>query len=139
MSVVITASSSFSPVTWKQSLGVVKKGVLRDFAGKPLCQCLFFKKVTDLRPATLLKETLAQVFSCEFCEISKNTHSYGTPPVAASAHGSNLKTAVKILNFTGAWFPWIEILLISLYLISRFSDFKHFPWLLISRFGLKTV
>ena len=26
------------------------------------------------RPATLLKkETLAQVFSCEFCEISKNT------------------------------------------------------------------
>ena len=29
------------------------------------------------------KETLAQVFSCEFCEISKNT-SYRTPPVAAS-------------------------------------------------------
>ena len=28
------------------------------------------------RPATLLKkETLAQVFSCEFCEISKNTFS----------------------------------------------------------------
>ena len=31
-------------------------------------------KVTGLRRATLLKkETLAQVFSCEFCEISKNT------------------------------------------------------------------
>ena len=30
------------------------------------------------------KETLAQVFSCEFCEISKNTFSYRTPPVAAS-------------------------------------------------------
>ena len=27
------------------------------------------------RPATLLKETLAQVFCCEFCEISKNTFS----------------------------------------------------------------
>ena len=26
-----------------------------------------------LHPGTLLKETLAQVFSCEFCEISKNT------------------------------------------------------------------
>ena len=25
------------------------------------------------QPGTLLKETLAQVFSCEFCEISKNT------------------------------------------------------------------
>ena len=29
------------------------------------------------------KETLAQVFSCEFCEISKNTFSYRTAPVAA--------------------------------------------------------
>ena len=28
--------------------------------------------------------TLAQVFYCEFCEISKNTFSYWTPPVAAS-------------------------------------------------------
>ena len=30
------------------------------------------------------KETLAQVFSCEFCEISKNTFSYRTPLVDAS-------------------------------------------------------
>ena len=30
------------------------------------------------------KETLAQVFSCVFCEISKNTFFYGTPLVAAS-------------------------------------------------------
>ena len=29
------------------------------------------------------KETLAQVFSCEFCEISKNTLFYRTPPEAA--------------------------------------------------------
>ena len=35
--------------------------------------------------ATLFKkETLAQMFSCEFCEISKSTFSYRTPPVAAS-------------------------------------------------------
>ena len=40
-----------------------------------------------LRPATLLKKkTLAQVFSCKFCEISKNTFSYGTPLVAASEY-----------------------------------------------------
>ena len=31
-------------------------------------------------------ETLAQLLSCEFCEISKNTFSYKTPPVAASRH-----------------------------------------------------
>ena len=30
------------------------------------------------------KETLAQVFSYEFCEISKNTFSHRTPPVAPS-------------------------------------------------------
>ena len=30
------------------------------------------------------KETLTKVFSCEFYEISKNTFSYWTPPVAAS-------------------------------------------------------
>ena len=74
-----------------------KKGVLRNFAkftGKHLCQSLFFNKVADLRPATLLKKdsgnfikkkTLTQVFPCEFCDISKNTFSYRTPPVAASA------------------------------------------------------
>ena len=42
-----------------------KKGVLRNlikFTGKHLCQSLFF-----------IKETLAQVFSCEFCQISKIT------------------------------------------------------------------
>ena len=38
-----------------------------------------FHKATGLRP-----QTLAQVFSCEFCEISKNTFSYRTRPVAAS-------------------------------------------------------
>ena len=30
-------------------------------------------------------ETLTQVFSREFCEISKNAFSYTTPPVAASS------------------------------------------------------
>ena len=45
----------------------------------------FLHKVASLRPATLLKkETLAQVFSCEFCKISKNTFLKGTPLVAAS-------------------------------------------------------
>ena len=38
-----------------------KKGVLRNFAkctGKQLCQSLFFNKVADLRPATVLKKRL---------------------------------------------------------------------------------
>ena len=35
------------------------------------------------------KETLAQVFSCEFCKISKTTFSHRTPPMAASADNIN--------------------------------------------------
>ena len=37
------------------------KGILRNFAkftGKPLCKSLFFNKVADLRPETLLKKRL---------------------------------------------------------------------------------
>ena len=55
----------------------VRKDVFRNFAkfrGKHLHQILFFNKVAGPEPATLFKkETLAQVFSSEFCEISKNT------------------------------------------------------------------
>ena len=50
-----------------------KKGVFRNFTkftGKHQCQSL--NKVV-MRPATLLKKRLAQVFSYEFYEISKNT------------------------------------------------------------------
>ena len=69
-----------------------KKGVLWNFAKfteKHLYQSFFFNKVADLRCATLLKETLAQVFFSDFCEISKNTFSYKTPPVAASVSFKN--------------------------------------------------
>ena len=57
-------------------------GVLKKFAklaGKHLCQSLLACKF-------IKKETVAQVFSCEFCEISKNTLSYRTSPLAASGH-----------------------------------------------------
>ena len=60
-----------------------KKGVLRNlakFTGKNLWQSLFFNKVAGL----IEKGTLVQVFSGEFCQISKNTFSYITPPMAAS-------------------------------------------------------
>ena len=54
----------------------MEKGVLKNFTnstGKHFCQSLFFNKVASLRRTTLLKKkTLAQVFSCEFFESSKN-------------------------------------------------------------------
>ena len=54
------------------------KDVLRKFAkftGKHLGQSLFFNFIK--------KETLAQVFSCEFCEIFKNI--FFTEPLRATA------------------------------------------------------
>ena len=49
------------------------------------CVSLFFNKVAGLRPQAcnfIKKETLAQVFSCKFCEILKNTFFQVTPPLA---------------------------------------------------------
>ena len=46
------------------------------------------------------KETLAQVFSCEFSEISKNTFSYRTPLVAASGY-RKLSLSINIRIFLG--------------------------------------
>ena len=48
-------------------------GFLAKFTGKHLCQSLYLNKVADLAYNFIKIETLAQVFSCEFCEISKNT------------------------------------------------------------------
>ena len=49
---------------------------------------LVFRKI--LACNFVKKETLARSFSCEFCEIFKNTFSYRTPLVAASEFGGNL-------------------------------------------------
>ena len=62
-------------VTYRSSRPEVffKKGVLKNFT------CNFIEK-----------ETLAHVFSFEFCKISKNTFSYITPAVAASEYNPGL-------------------------------------------------
>ena len=51
------------------------------------------------RSATLLKQALAQVFSCEFCEISKNNFSYRLPLVAASAACNFIKKEIPAKIF----------------------------------------
>ena len=59
-----------------------------------------FIKVVDLRHATLLKKTPAQVFSCEFCEIFENFvfEKKLLPPVAASEDEQN-KTKLLHIRF----------------------------------------
>ena len=67
----------------------VKKGVLRNFAkftGKHMWQSLFFSKVAGRN--FIKKETLAQVFSCEFCKISKSTFSTEHLQTTASSYTS---------------------------------------------------
>ena len=71
----------------KQPPKLFSKGVLRNsakFTGKHLCHSLFLINFQAEVCNVFKKETVAQVFSSEFCEISKNTFSYRTPPVAAS-------------------------------------------------------
>ena len=64
-----------------------KKVDLRNFAKfirKDLCQSLLFNLIIASTCNFIKKETLAQVFPCEFCEIFQNTYFYRTPLVAAS-------------------------------------------------------
>ena len=68
-----------------QNLEAVAERVLQKRkTGKHLCQSLFFNKVA------LLKKTLAQVFSCEFCEIFTNTFLRRALQVAASDNSNGL-------------------------------------------------
>ena len=70
--------------------------ILQKFTGKHMCQTLFFKKVSGLRP---------QVFSCECCRIFKYTffteHLRATAPVNSVA--VLLKT-LKVINSLSANF-----------------------------------
>ena len=59
----------------------MKIGVLKNFAkltGKHLCQSRFFNKVTDLRPATLLKRVPGTVVFLRTYRTFKNTY-FKTP------------------------------------------------------------
>ena len=49
-----------------------------------MCQSLFLIKLQALSQQLYQKETLVKLFSCEFCEIFKNTFFKRIAPVAAS-------------------------------------------------------
>ena len=62
------------------------------------------------------KETLTQVFSCKFCEISKNTFSYRTSPVAASVFLSLLLPIRFTLRYSPQPLLYSEVLFLFLIL-----------------------
>ena len=83
-----------------------KKVILKNFPkflGKQLCQSLFFNKVAGACNF-IKKETLAQLFSCEFCDIFENAFFYRTTLVVASA---NIKT--RFQNHINQYFLKSEI------------------------------
>ena len=64
-----------------------KKGVLEISQNSQENTCAGVSFLTKWQASACIfikKETLAQVFSCKFCEIFKNIFFYRTPPVAAS-------------------------------------------------------
>ena len=104
----------------------------------------FLIKLQDEAYNFIKKETLAQVFSCEFCEISKNIFSYRTPPVAASKsfsfcfHCVSFSTLIprcisKLLSFSVAFLHplmhqnWMTVM--AAYLVFKWAqNFKGFYW-----------
>ena len=65
-----------------------------------LARASFLIKLQDEACNFIKKETLTQLFSCEFCEISKNTISDRTPLVAAY----DFKPYLKYLDYEqSAW------------------------------------
>ena len=61
----ITSEAATRGVLWKNMFLEIIPNSQEDTCARVLCQCA--------RVNIIKKETLAQVLSCEFCEISKNT------------------------------------------------------------------
>ena len=64
---------------WKCSVKMVFLELLQNSQENSCARMSFLIKLQ----AFSKKEILAQVFSCEFCEISENSFSYRAPPMAA--------------------------------------------------------
>ena len=118
---------------WRRS---ARQGVLRNFAkltGKHLCQSLLFNKVAGLKACNFIKkETLSQVFSCEFCKISTNIFFYRRPPVAVFVYNITNATEQKHqekqekltmeINFATCTWKYLNQ---SLFLITLQAGLRH--------------
>ena len=93
-------------------------------------KCLSLNNVNCLhvvyrpQPATLLKkETLADVFSCEYCKISKTTFSGRTTPVAAFEYSAKI-LAFSFIMLTGISVLWVAFRMPNFFLTSSKTSFK---------------
>ena len=93
-------SSNKIKVSWNSDSTTLAIGIFLTIPSKPV-----YKYFPRLRYRFIKKETLPQVFSCEFCKIYKNTFSYTTPPVAASEYVTTYTKQVTIHKLRG-FSPW---------------------------------
>ena len=105
--------------------------IFSKFTGKYLCQCLIFNKVADLGPAK--KETLVQVFSCEFKKFFKNTFltQHLWTYVSATRHFKYEKQEEFLAYFLGIWLHLLKkslmekFIFCSVRLWSRYHNHKR--------------
>ena len=71
---------------------------LQKQAPRGVLKKVFLEISQDLQENTCKKEALAQAFSCELCEISKNTFSYRTPPMVASGTAFFVRIGLRLLQ-----------------------------------------
>ena len=105
-----------------------KKGVLKVSQNSRENTCSRVSFIMKLLPEAcnfVKKQTLAQVFSCEFCDIFKNTFFNGTPLVAASddilkmieRYSDKSSDSLRIFISNNAiWFYWFVRLKVWNYL-----------------------
>ena len=81
-------------------MDVLKKFAKFTATKKHLHQSLFFDNIAAEAETCgfVIKETLAQVFSCELCKFLNYTFSYRIPSVIASAHTKCIDIAQAILG-----------------------------------------
>ena len=70
-------------VPWRYSIKKLFLEISQNSPDNNCAKTYFLIKLQASACAFIKKETLAQVFSCEFWKISKNIFSYGTPLMAA--------------------------------------------------------
>ena len=90
------------------------------FTGKHLCQSLFLIKLQTQACNFIKKDAQAQIFSCEFCEISKNTTIF-TEHLQATASDLRLTICWVELKSTA---PMPTIKLFTIFLNNKFKKFK---------------
>ena len=92
------------PVTQRFSVKNVFLEISQNLLENTSARVSFLIKLRASAWNFIKKETLAQVFSCEFCEICKNTISYRTPPVAASVELVYFKSLAGLRLLLAAYF-----------------------------------